>query len=56
MKDPEADDEGLVRYTFRPSSPLCPFAVTLALRIKRAVAGVPGHVKAEGLSQLLEET
>ena len=61
----EADDEGLVRYTFRPSSPLCPLAVTLALQIKQAVARVPGvthqeisvegYVGAESLSELLRE-
>ena len=61
----EADDEGLVRYTFRPSSPLCPLAVTLALQIKQAIARVPavtrqeisveGYVGAEGLSELLRD-
>ena len=59
------DDEGLVRYTFRPSSPLCPLAVTLALQIKQAVARVPGvtgqeisvkgYIGAESLSELLKE-
>jgi metal-sulfur cluster biosynthetic enzyme len=61
----EADDEGTIRYTFRPSSPLCPLAVTLALQIKQAIARVPGvtrqeigvegYVGAEGLSKLLRE-
>ncbi len=61
----EADDEGLVRYTFRPSSPLCPLAVTLGLQIKQAVASVPGiagqeitvegYVDAEGLTELLRD-
>ena len=38
-----ADEErGVVRYRFRPSSPLCPLAVTLALQIKQAVAEVEG--------------
>ena len=37
--DPET---GRVRYRFRPSSPLCPLAVHLALGIRDAVAGVPG--------------
>ena len=65
VEDLEADDEGLVRYTFRPSSPLCPLAVTLALQIKQAIARVPGvtgqeisvegYVGAEGLSELLKE-
>ena len=61
----EADDEGRVRYTFRPSSPLCPLAVTLGLQIKKAVASVPGiagqeitvegYVDAEGLTELLRD-
>ena len=34
--------EGKVRYTFRPSSPLCPLAVYLIKEIKLVVAGVPG--------------
>jgi len=37
-----ADALGKVRYTFRPSSFVCPIAVMLALNIKKAVAGVPG--------------
>jgi metal-sulfur cluster biosynthetic enzyme len=59
------DAGGIVRYTFRPSSPLCPLAVTLALQIKQAVASVPGvasqeiavegYVDADGLSELLAE-
>ncbi len=40
-----ADDEGTVRYVFRPSSPLCPLAVSLVLKIREAVAEVPGVVK-----------
>jgi metal-sulfur cluster biosynthetic enzyme len=56
---------GLVRYRFRPSSPLCPLAVHLALNIRQAVAGVPGvieqqievvgYVGAEELNTLLKE-
>ena len=38
---------GQVRYTFRPSSPLCPLAVTLALSIQRAVAQVEGVLRQE---------
>lgn len=63
VEEIEADDTGRVRYTFHPSSPLCPLAVTLALNIKRAIAGVPGvsgqeidvrgYVDAKGLSELL---
>lgn len=37
-----ADALGKVRYTFRPSSFVCPIAVSLALDIKKAVAEVPG--------------
>lgn len=37
-----ADSLGNVGYTFRPSSFLCPIAVTLAVDIKNAVAEVPG--------------
>ncbi len=43
VRDLEADPQtGLVSYTFRPSSPLCPLAVSLATDIKSAVASVPG--------------
>lgn len=58
------DEVGVVRYTFRPSSPLCPIAVTLALQIKRHIADVPGvtaqeiavegYIDAGGLSALLK--
>jgi metal-sulfur cluster biosynthetic enzyme len=61
----EVGDGGQVRYTFRPSSPLCPLAVTLALQIKRRVASVAGvtrqeitvegYVDAQGLEELLKE-
>jgi metal-sulfur cluster biosynthetic enzyme len=37
-----ADTLGKVRYTFRPSSFVCPIAVMLATDIKKAVAEVPG--------------
>ena len=56
---------GSVHYRFRPSSPLCPLAVHLALSIRQAVAGVPGvveqqievvgYVGAEELNALLKE-
>jgi len=50
IEDLAIDEEGVVRYRFRPSlrqaqdtaSPLCPLAVTLALQIKQAVAEVEG--------------
>ena len=36
------DETGRIRLKFRPSSPLCPLAVHLALGIRDAVAEVPG--------------
>ena len=67
VEDLEVDrPSGQVRYKFRPSSPLCPLAVTLALDIRRAVAGVPGvtdqqievvgYVGADELNALLKES
>jgi metal-sulfur cluster biosynthetic enzyme len=60
------NEEGMVHYTFRPSSPLCPLAVPLALSIREAVAGVDGvtgqamgvvgYVKADELNAILEQT
>lgn len=47
IEDLSVDEDGTVRYKFRPSSPLCPIAVTLALDIKRAVAEVEGVTKQE---------
>ncbi len=35
-------EEGVASYRFRPSSPLCPLAVSLALAIHEAVSGVAG--------------
>jgi metal-sulfur cluster biosynthetic enzyme len=43
VRDLNADeDTGIVSYTFRPSSPLCPLAHSLAVDIKRAVNEIPG--------------
>jgi metal-sulfur cluster biosynthetic enzyme len=42
-----ADTLGKVRYTFRPSSFVCPIAVSLAMSIKKAVAQVPGVTSQE---------
>ena len=43
VRDLFADEKtGLVTYCFRPSSPLCPIAHSLAVDIKHAVAEVPG--------------
>ena len=36
------NENGHVAYTFRPSSPVCPIAVSLAQKIKIAVSQVPG--------------
>jgi metal-sulfur cluster biosynthetic enzyme len=46
------DNEGNVIYTFRPSSFVCPIAVSLAMEIKKAIAEVAGvnsqHISVEG--------
>lgn len=57
------DEGGVVRYTFHPSSPLCPLAVSLVLAIRQAVAevdgvrgqeiAVTGYVRAEELNAML---
>jgi metal-sulfur cluster biosynthetic enzyme len=58
-------EDGFVSYKFRPSSPLCPLAVSLSVQIKKAVAEVEGvtgqkitvvgYVGADDLNQLLQE-
>jgi metal-sulfur cluster biosynthetic enzyme len=65
IEDLDVDERGLVRYKFRPSSPLCPIAVPLSLMIRDAVAAVPGvsgqdmeivgYIQAEELTNLLRE-
>jgi len=65
VEDLTVDGEGVVRYRFRPSSPVCPLAVPLALSIRKAVAGVEGvtaqemevvgYLRAAELSALLRE-
>jgi metal-sulfur cluster biosynthetic enzyme len=60
-----ADALGKVRYTFRPSSFVCPIAVMLAMNIKKAVAEVPGvksqeiaiegYLMADELEKLINE-
>lgn len=40
--DIEIDPDGKISYVFRPSSPLCPIAVPLALGIIDAIKEVPG--------------
>jgi len=59
------DALGNVHYTFRPSSFVCPIAVTLAMNIKTAVANVPGvksqeitvegYLMAEDLEKLINQ-
>ena len=65
VEDLAVGEVGIVRYRFRPSSPLCPLAVSLALSIREAVAGVQGvtgqeievvgYVGAEELNAMLHE-
>jgi metal-sulfur cluster biosynthetic enzyme len=65
IEELSVDESGLVRYKFRPSSPLCPIAVPLSLMIREAVASVPGvtgqdmqivgYIQAEELTNLLRE-
>jgi metal-sulfur cluster biosynthetic enzyme len=65
IEDLIVDEEGVVSYKFRPSSPFCPLAVPLALSIRRAVAEVEGvadqeievvgYVNAEQVNAVLRE-
>jgi len=65
IEDLTVDEKGMVRYRFRPSSPLCPLAVTLTLQIREAVTQVEGvtgqkvevvgYVGAKALNALLKE-
>lgn len=58
------DEAGKVTYTFRPSSPLCPIAVPLALGIIQAISEVPGvcgqnitvidYIQADQLNEILK--
>ncbi|HIE24583.1 MAG TPA: DUF59 domain-containing protein [Anaerolineales bacterium] len=43
----DVSESGSVKYTFRPSSPVCPIAVSLAQQIKQAIAQVPGVTSQE---------
>jgi len=42
IEDLQVEETGRVSYTFRPSSPLCPIAIPLAIEIRRAVRAAPG--------------
>ena len=66
IEDLQVDEEtGKVSYCFRPSSALCPLAVTLALSMRKAVAQVAGvesqditvvgYIRADDLNALLRE-
>ena len=65
IEDLVVDEGGVVRYKFRPSSPLCPLAVPLALSIRKAVGQVEGvtgqeievvgYVRAAELNAMLRE-
>jgi metal-sulfur cluster biosynthetic enzyme len=65
VEELEVSPSGSVRYTFRPSSALCPIAVFLLLKIKEAVGKVPGvmeqrikvagYVAAEELTRMINE-
>ena len=56
---------GAVSYNFRPSSPLCPLALSLATDIKQAVGSIPGvqrqhitvtnYVRAEDLMRIINQ-
>lgn len=65
IEDLNVQANGIVSYTFRPSSPLCPIAVYLIKEIKGAVAEVPGvtnqeitvtgYLAADELTQLINK-
>ena len=40
--DLEVTEDGRVSAKFRPTSPVCPIAVNLAINIKKAIQEVPG--------------
>lgn len=64
VQDLSIDAGGKITYIFRPSSPLCPIAVPLALSIIQAVNEVPGvsgqsvtvvdYVQADQLNEILK--
>ena len=63
VQDLTVDDVGKVTYVFRPSSPLCPIAVPLAVAIIQAVWEVPqlsgqdmrvvDYIQADTLNEIL---
>lgn len=64
IQDIHIDEVGKITYVFRPSSPLCPIAVPLALAIIDAINEVPGisgqqitvkdYVQADQLNEILK--
>ncbi len=64
VQDIQVSEAGKVSYIFRPSSPLCPIAVSLALGIIEAITDVPGvtgqsinvvdYVQADDLNEILK--
>ena len=59
VRNLNADEQtGLVSYCFRPSSPLCPIAHSLAVDIKHAIAEVQGvndqEIDVEGYVRAVE--
>jgi metal-sulfur cluster biosynthetic enzyme len=65
IEDLTVDEDGVAYYTFRPSSPLCPIAVPLAVSIRSAVAEVEGvtgqeidvvgYINADDLNAMLRD-
>jgi len=63
VQNMDVDDAGRVVYTFRPSSPLCPIAVPLAVMIIQAIGEVEGvtgqritvidYIQADKLNEIL---
>jgi metal-sulfur cluster biosynthetic enzyme len=59
------DASGQVRYMIRPSSPLCPVAVFLAVQVKMVIASVPGvtaqkiivtnYIESDKLTELINQ-
>ncbi len=64
VQDLDITEDGKATYIFRPSSPLCPIAVQLALGIIQAIKDVPGitrqsitvvdYVQADELNEILK--
>lgn len=65
VRDLLIDQDGTVRLTFRPSSPVCPMAFKLAYDIKKAVqqtegvkdveVNVAGYHRADELMEILKQ-